>query len=66
MSMKSNAQPERGDRCGRNVWEGKIKGRGTSSRARHCLHIGFAGTPRLRRVRHAARGDCMAGTPDGP
>jgi len=38
------------DRCALGAWEGKIKGRGTSARASHGLHMGFSGTPVPRRV----------------
>jgi hypothetical protein len=60
MCRKNSADREREVSCAPEAWEGKIKGRGTSSRARHCLHIGFGGTPLLRGVPNATRGDCAA------
>ena len=60
MCTKNSAEWEREERCAPGAREGKIKGRGTSSRARHCLHIGFAGTALLRGVPNATRGDCTA------
>jgi hypothetical protein len=50
MYRKNSDDQERGEGRTLGAWEGKIKGRGTSSRARHCLHIGFAGTALLRDV----------------
>ena len=41
-SRNSADQKREGKALG--AWEGKIKGRGTSARASHGLHMGFAGT----------------------
>ena len=45
MCTKNSADWERIGRCAPGAWEGKIKGRGTSARASHGLHMGFRGTP---------------------
>jgi hypothetical protein len=72
MCSKNSADHERGEGRTLGAWEGKIKGRGTSSRASHGLHMGFSGTALLRGVPDATRGDYAAYfraigslTPDG-
>jgi hypothetical protein len=44
MCTKNSADWKREDRRAPGSWEGKIKGRGTSVRASHGLHMGFGGT----------------------
>jgi hypothetical protein len=60
MCSKNSAVQERGEGRTLGAWEGKIKGRSTSSRARRRLHMGFSGTAPLRAVPDATRGDCAA------
>jgi hypothetical protein len=73
MYRKNSADQEGGDRYGSKTWEGKIKGRGTSARASHGLHMGFGGTRVSPGVPYTASPDAIVPdvgapaplTPDG-